>query len=434
MDPEVLRARRRRVVVSGLVLFGIGALIAASWWLVSREDGPVEVAEQSRMESTRETGSPPSPVPDAAAEPPPPVSAPPPARIPEDRSTLPPEIQRYLAAHEYPPFSGVLRAGAIDLLQPNRRFEREKPVPGSSDSDTPDSFLWTADRLYYTGGDTVFVRFEAHRAGQPAPMTSLEATAEPEGGAGPIGSRIPLTLLPDGDAFVGSLPLVGSFGGHHGPIALTATYQLEGGRLEEERIRVFTTPAERIPARFTGSHGERVEAGSLVVEAGIDVTTAGFFRIDANLRDASGEPVAWGHWKGQLDEKSGFVPIAFFGKVLLDAGVPGPYQVTELRGYRFLDGQFPDRERMRDADTPFLTRAIDLAELSDAPYESEHLARMVELLQQDLDAGLTIDVPPDAGPPAAPKIPSPSRTRSRAPGPENRGVSTGRRNGSRLVR
>jgi hypothetical protein len=382
------------MVVLGLACLVAAVLVGAWWWQTSRV-APVDLAgEQGRgaaADSTGGAGSGSKGPPEGPA----PVSAPPPA-IPEDRDALAPEIQRYLEAHEYPPHSGVLTAGSVDLLHPNRRFEREKPVPGSRGSSPADTFLWTADRLYYSGGETVRVRFAARRGGRPAPVSALLAQAWPEGGSGALGSPLPIALEPDGDAFVGSLPLIGSLGGHHGPIALAVNYQLSGGQPEEELIRVFATPEARIPARFTGSFRDRSEGGSLVVEVGIEVGAAGFYRIDANLRDASGEPVAFGHWKGDLDEKSGFVPIEFFGKVLHDAGAPGPYRVTEVRGYRFLDGRFPDRERMRDAESEFISRAWALADFSEAPYESEHLARMVALLQSDLDAGLSIERPPDA--------------------------------------
>ena len=403
--PETGRARRWRRFAFGLGVAGLIGLAIAGWWLGSTDPAPPPAGSQPRAEE---------PAPEVALRPapePPPVAAappPPPARLPRDRSTLAPEIQRFLASREYPPDSGRLGAGAVDLLFPNRRFEREKPVPGSRESGPPDTFLWTADRLYYSGGDRVQVRFAARRDDAPAPLRELQATAQAENAAGASGSRLEIPMQPLGDDFVGTLPLEGELWSHHGPIALVAHYQLEGGRPQEELIRVFTTPESRVPGRFTGEFTDRAEAGSLVIDVGLEVVEPGFFRIDANLRDAAGQPVAFAHWKGELLAGSGSVPLTFFGKVLVDAGRPGPYQLTELRGYRFLDGRYPDRERMRDHEGSFASQPYPLAHFSDAPHESEHLARMVGLLEADLEAGLSVDLPPEAGatdPPPAPAGP-----------------------------
>jgi hypothetical protein len=185
--------------------------------------------------------------------------------------------------------------------------------------------------------------------------------------------------VPDeGAAQRADLDLARSFPEHHGPILLEVRFALPGGEEQEDAIRILTTPIS--PARFTRHFRDDVRGGSLVVEVGIDVREAGFYRIDANLRDASGAPVAWAAFKGELLPSNGFVPLEFFGKAIRDAGVGGPYTLGELRGYRFLDGAFPEQERMRDHPGRWQTRAWDLGALSDAVWSSPDKERMVELL------------------------------------------------------
>jgi hypothetical protein len=162
----------------------------------------------------------------------------------------------------------------------------------------------------------------------------------------------------------------------------------------EDAIRLFSTPPGQIPARFTGTVRDFVRGGNLVLEVGIEVSEAGFYRIDGNLYDAAGAPVAWATFKGELGTRDGFVPLEVFGKVLRDAGARGPFSLGELRGYRFLDGSFPDREPMRPLAGRLPTSDWPLEAFSDAVYTSAHKEQMVRLLLEDAAAGRRLFVPP----------------------------------------
>ena len=145
--------------------------------------------------------------------------------------------------------------------------------------------------------------------------------------------------------------------------------------------------------------------GGLEIEAGIEVYVPGFYRIDANLYDAAGDPIAWAVHKGNLDSHDGVVPLRFFGKVLHDAGRPGPYLLGALRGYLFRDGEFPDRLHMRSHPGRYATGAYTSDEFSPQEWDGEHRQRMVELLLEDERRGITLDAPPTAtldAPPGAP--------------------------------
>lgn len=341
------------------------------------------------------------------------VSAPPPPRPSEpvalEQADAPPEaelpepIQRYLGATRYPPTSGRLTADHVDLLLPNRRHERMRPLADTVGGDPADvvSAVLTADRYFYTDEDVAHLRLAAERGAAPLDVRVLEASAVREGRAGPEGAEEAILFRHRDGGLSADLPLA-RFAGHHGPVFVRVRFEYAPGRTREEDLRLFVTPTDLVPARFTGELRDSVRDGNLLLEVGIEIERAGFFRFDANLYDAAGQPLAFAIFKGALSTHDAWVPLEVFGKVLRDAGRPGPYVVGELRGYRFRDGEYPDRERMPDYDRRFATGPYPLEAFSDAVYASAHKQHMVELMQQDLANGLTLDVPPLPGAGAAP--------------------------------
>ena len=326
------------------------------------------------------------------------------------RDELPEPVRRYLDETVYPPDSGRLdRAG--DLLDANPRYERFKPVPGSFGAVPPLEFLWTANAFRYTSGEEVVARFEARGGEAPARVRTLEAWAQAEGRGGRVGERRTLVLRREGERWVGRLALSRDFDDHLGFVVLGVRYAVEDLAPQEEQIRIFVTPEGEVPGRFTGTFRDRVREGSLEVEAGVEIEEEGFYRFDASLYGPGGEPVAWAAFKGELSTRDGVVPLRFFGKVLYDLGVAGPYELRMLRGYRFRDGEFPDRVHLKDFEGVFVTRGFELADFSNAEWDGEHRQRMVELLLQDEAAGISLDMPELArgdGSQAPPSLPSPT--------------------------
>ena len=101
------------------------------------------------------------------------------------------------------------------------------------------------------------------------------------------------------------------------------------------------------------------------------------------------------------------MPLEVWGKVLRDAGIPGPWTVSEIRGYRFLEGRYPDRELIPDAGVSWVTGRHTLADLSGDAFTSEHQQRMVQLMYEDLARGISLDVPglPEPGERPGPRPP-----------------------------
>jgi hypothetical protein len=380
----VVATSRRRLRVG--VTLGAALLLGLGLWLVRSGPPPAQPVANA------EAAPPPAPAPVAA--PPPvaaaPVAAPPPA------AELPEAVQRYLEATVYPPDSGRLEEGALDLLEPNRRWEDFRRVPGAPGVDPDLHFLWTCDRVYYLSDQVVEARFEARRGDAPLAVASLEAFAQPEGRAGPEGEALPLRFRREGDAWLAELELARELERHHGPVALTARYGLPGAPVREETIRIFVTPADGVPARFTGAFADRVGQGGLEIEVGVQVDEPGFYRVDANLHAAGGAPLGWAVFKGELAAGAGALRLVFFGKALHDAGQPGPYTLRGLRGYLFRDAAFPDRLHMRDYPGSWTTRPWELSDFSPDEWDGEHRRHMVELMLEDERRGIALDLPPDA--------------------------------------
>ncbi len=309
--------------------------------------------------------------------------------VAESERDLPPQIQRYLAANVYPPTSRPLTKEATDLLYPNQRYEKPRPL----DEDGDFTFIFTADRYYYTGDETALVWLEVLEGSEPADVEVYQATARAEENGQPSEETVDLGLQSDGRRWSTTLSLAEVFPDHHGTILLEVAFQVEGGEPHSEAFRIFTTPLDRVPAQITGNFRDSVQDGSLLVEVDVDVTEPGFFRFDANLYDRNGEPVAYAVFKGDLEPGQQWLPLEFFGKILRDQGAMGPYSVEQIRGYRFLEGQTPDRERLVDNTAIYQTSPYDAATFSAAEYTSEHKDRMVELMLEDIDAGRTLDAP-----------------------------------------
>jgi hypothetical protein len=365
----------------------------------------------SRADAARESGPPPPPVEAAAlpAAPPAPVEpepAPGPGAPPDD---LPEPIRRFLEATPYPPTSGRLTRAHQDLLFPNRRHERLRPIPDTIGEPRGEQVQWlfTADRWAYVGPATVHAWLEVRRGDEPVPVEIVAASVVREGRAGPVGEAAPLDFAPEGDRLVADLPLH-SFADHHGALVLSVRFAWAPGREHEDALRIFSTPADRVPGRFSRIH-DSLHEGNLRIGVDVDLDQAGFYRFDANVYGPDGEPVAFATFKGELARGGQTVPLDVYGKVLRDAGVPGPYTIGEVRGYRFLDGQFPDREQLADLPDRGTTAGYPLEAFTDAPHVSAHELHMVELMREDLARGIPLPVPPLPGTPeAAAPAPAPA--------------------------
>jgi hypothetical protein len=119
---------------------------------------------------------------------------------------------------------------------------------------------------------------------------------------------------------------------------------------------------------LNGSYTEAVENGSLVVGAGVSIDAPGRFKVIASLYSGDGQQaLVFAQNSVQLDAGERSIPLTFFGKILHDAGVDGPYQLR----YMMLFEEHPDKgvyEPGTTVDPAYTTRAYKAASFSPAPY------------------------------------------------------------------
>jgi hypothetical protein len=377
-----------------LALSALGVLLVLGVWLVRRGAGPATTPAAAAA------AAPPATLQEAAVAAAAADALPPLEELPEP-------VRRLLESTPYPDTSGRLHAGQEDLLQPNRRYERHRPIPDTLSHDPAQVVTWrfTSDRYAYTGADAdaAHVSLEVRRGGEPLEVELHEATAVREGRAGAEGERERIDFRRDGRDLVSDLPLH-LFADHHGVILLEVRFEYERGRFHEDELRIFHTPPDRVPAELAPVARDFVQDGSLVVAVDVDVERAGFYRFDANVYGAGGEPVAYTHWKGDLQPGGQTIPLRVYGKVLHDAGVPPPYTVTQIRGYQFIDGGYPDRAHLLDLPTRHTTASYSLGSFTTVRHDSPQEIRLANMLLQDIASGIGVAPPPAAsGPPAPPR-------------------------------
>ena len=87
---------------------------------------------------------------------------------------------------------------------------------------------------------------------------------------------------------------------------------------------------------FLDEYKERVEDGSLIVYAYVDIYEEGWYQFNANLRNEEGYIAAATH-EAMLSLGKHAIPFLFFGKIIHDKKANGPYVVTGVRG-RLISG------------------------------------------------------------------------------------------------
>lgn len=185
-----------------------------------------------------------------------------------------------------------------------------------------------------------------------------------------------------------------------GPMYLEVAFTVDGMK-HVQRTNWYSTP--QIVAEFTGNPSDRIEAGNLRIQLPLNVFKAGYYIVRANLqeKDGSQRMVAQATWEGELGTGNQTVPLEFFGKVIRDSGVDGPYVVRNIRAHR--DNSPVNAAMLRNAletgkeiqpqkhDEPmfeyvrpaenYMTRAYSADEFSDEEWQSEEKDRRINYLK-----------------------------------------------------
>ena len=278
----------------------------------------------------------------------------------------------------YPPTSRPLTTEHVDLLSPNKRHELPRPTEASDGTE----LLFTADRYFVVGDETITPTLTLVRNGKPVPFTvtqSFVAVLDPKATAD--SPRYPFTI---GKPFAPStIPAARQ-------AALGLFVEITFAKVTQRaRIDFQYTPAGGIPARFTGTFRDGIENGSLVVYAQVEVARAGRYLIDCNLFDEHDAPVAWTRTKAELAAGTHDVPLTFFGKVLADQHAAGRFHIGQLRGSRYVPDADPDLEQMASFAGAYVTaRSYDGTDFSQAEYDSREKQDMIRFLTDQQARGV----------------------------------------------
>ncbi len=297
----------------------------------------------------------------------------------------------YRAESVNPPWSRPADGSMPHLLDWNRGTRIGPPFAADASGREVEGYL-TLDRTFAGPGEAVTARVDVfHRADggtTPAAPEKLTGRVEFYGGD-EVGWQS-----------AGELALVGagaSWEGRFTPSALPplaaqprtarVLVRLELGQFWKELAIPFRYAAQ--PALVVRGHaGDRVADGSLEVRYEVDVVHAAPTLVQAVLYDAAGTTAlaTATDWFRPSALGRQTMTVRFYGKVLRDRGISGPYRVRQLHGHVRVPDAEPEEVWWGHPDEPaVLTRPYRADEFTDQPYRSpevdEAIARYEHLIE-----------------------------------------------------
>ena len=312
-------------------------------------------------------------------------------------------LAHYQLYFRYPHNSRPLNSDMRDLLDPFRIVEPPKPIYTSSrpgESDRPVLFVSTDVPMNVIVGDRSFVAHVTVKepgSNRSVPFKVVSARILGDGSAGRV--RIDDARYSDDGRDFDREANDHTVAFHWkatspsrltwGELALSLELKAEEQQFKLE-VPFRATP---VPAgKFTGRFEEKIENGSLVIEAEVDIDTAGYFQFAANLMHAATQrPSHLAIHQANLAAGRHMVPMLFFGKIFRDKDLDGKFTLTYLRGFRHNvpdrgtatgDAKARNRRPVRSKQEPleqwmapymdsYTTKSYALDAFSDKEYEGE---------------------------------------------------------------
>lgn len=337
-------------------------------------------------------------------------------------------LNYYVQWSQYPPNSRPLSADDVDKLQPYSLNTVPLPVVNTMPSDcitndngevsckNPATFLpiqckMEADKIITIGtGDFSIRLFCVDEGNKRVKIESLTAKMFNDTATGQeIPSKFPPIHIGDdgsgGDATSGDLIYtitVRPTKTDWGNMFVEAKFKV-GGKETDQRFTWYNTP--HVIAEFQGKPTDRMKDGSLVVDVPVQIHKAGYYTFAANLQEKNDPQrfLATATFEGKLSVGRQVVPLRFFGKILRDQNVDGPYIVREIRGQRDNSGVTPDMVEKSfetgetlttDSTEPFLefmsiapnyeTESYDAKMFSKEEWTSDERKNRINYLEQRL--------------------------------------------------
>jgi hypothetical protein len=94
------------------------------------------------------------------------------------------------------------------------------------------------------------------------------------------------------------------------------------------RYPLVVTYSREPDAKLNGKYSDAASGGGMVIDVGVTAEKAGHYRVIGSLYAADGErAIAFATAQADLGVGDGTLPLQFFGKVLRDSGIDGPYEL-----------------------------------------------------------------------------------------------------------
>ncbi len=274
-------------------------------------------------------------------------------------------LNRYVQWAQYPPDSRPLFEWQKDLIEPYRIVQQplpvvSKPARGCTEDENgmpvceePPEFMnvkcdMNAESAVSVGrGDHRVFLFCVDEQGQRLKLENLKARVYRVFDRKEIGTLPPVHAGDDGregDETGGDLMYtitVRPTRADWGDMFVEATFRV-AGKEHNQRAGWYSTP--HVVAEFQQGITDHNEGGHLVVYVPIQIRKAGYYLIEANLQEKNSPNrfLATASYEGKLETGLQRIPLRFWGKILRDQGVDGPYIVRELRARRNNSPVTPD--------------------------------------------------------------------------------------------
>lgn len=270
-------------------------------------------------------------------------------------------LERYKKWAQYPPTSRPLFSGQVDLLDPYNATKPpigvlQSPAQGCEPSTGSEAMKCAKPAVlsdvtcsltperYISIGSKDFRIFLScaspkQNEGKPLPIDSIESKVyrqvyrkitpslpaissadDGQNGDQKAGDRIyTFTVRPTAQDW--------------GDMFLETTFKV-GGFTHNQRANWFSTPHKI--GEFQQGIRDANRNGQLVLSVPVNILKAGYYKFDANLVQQEGDkaPVASATFEGDLQTGNQTIEIVFFGKVIKDSKLDGPYVVRNIRGMR----------------------------------------------------------------------------------------------------
>lgn len=153
---------------------------------------------------------------------------------------------------------------------------------------------------------------------------------------------------------------------------------------DEERFATTSFLYSWPDAQLTGAYRDLLVDGSLHVQAEVEVTAPGRFHLEGTLYDASGtEALAWAQTAAELPEGRHWMTLPFYGLILHERGIDGPYLVRNLA---LSTASAMPNAKNRVARDVHVTAAYRATQFTDAAFGDPDLLDAAERVERDAPA------------------------------------------------